>query len=98
VARDRIHTYPERYLDHIYGEHEMGGTSWLYLSRVPFDQIGLDTTLGNDPIISNVKDFLGMVPMVLCIWPALFSGIHLLATRNKDHHDDHHDDQNAHSE
>jgi hypothetical protein len=31
-----------------------------------------------------------MVPMVLTIWPALFSGIHLLATRNKDHGDDHH--------
>jgi Fe-S-cluster-containing dehydrogenase component len=98
LAHERIRETPDQYFDHVYGEKEVGGTSWLYLSRVPFDQIGLDTTLGNDPIISNVKDFLGMVPMVLCIWPALFSGIHLLATRNKDHHDDHHDDQNAHSE
>jgi len=31
-----------------------------------------------------------MVPMVLTIWPALFTGIHLLATKNKDHGTDHH--------
>ena len=29
-----------------------------------------------------------MVPMVLSIWPALFSGIHLLSTK-KDGHDEH---------
>ena len=59
------------------------------LREIAFKQIGLDETVGNEPIISNVKEFLGMVPMVLTIWPALFTGIHLLATRNKDHGDDH---------
>jgi formate dehydrogenase iron-sulfur subunit len=90
LAHERIKETPDRYYDHVYGEKEVGGTTWLYLSKVPVEQIGLDTTLGNEPIISNVKEFLGMVPMVLTIWPALFSGIHLLATRNKDHGDDHH--------
>ncbi|MGD0585329.1 MAG: 4Fe-4S dicluster domain-containing protein [Oryzomonas sp.] len=95
LAHERIKETPDRYHDHVYGEKEVGGTTWLYLSRPPVEQIGLDTHLGNEPIISNVKEFLGMVPMVLCIWPALFSGIHLLATRNKDHHDDEH---HTHSE
>ena len=36
IARERIKKYPGRYQDHIYGEAEMGGTSWLYLSGVPF--------------------------------------------------------------
>ena len=90
LGHERIRATPDRYYDHIYGEKELGGTSWLYLSRIPAEQIGLDETLGNEPIISNVKEFLGMVPMVLTIWPALFSGIHLLATRNKDHGDDQH--------
>ena len=31
-ARDRIEKRPERYHPHIYGEHEVGGTSWLYIS------------------------------------------------------------------
>lgn len=93
LAHERIRETPDRYFDKVYGEKEVGGTGWLYLSSVPFDQVGFDTTLQNEPIISNVKDFLSMVPMVLAIWPALFSGIHLLSTKNKDgHHDDHHDD------
>ena len=56
----------------------------MYLSGVPFEQVGFDTTTGNEPIISNVKDFLAIVPMVLTIWPALFTGFHLLATRKDD--------------
>ncbi|MBN1317863.1 MAG: 4Fe-4S dicluster domain-containing protein [Anaerolineales bacterium] len=40
-ARSRIEQEPERYLDHVYGEQELGGTSWLYLSAVPFDDLGL---------------------------------------------------------
>ena len=58
VAHQRIHNEPGRYLDHLYGEKELGGTSWMYLSAVPFEQVGFDVTTGNEPIISNVKDFL----------------------------------------
>ncbi len=88
IARQRMTKDPAKYVDHIYGEHEVGGTSWLYLSGVPFEEVGFDTSLQQEPIISNVKDFLGTVPMVLAIWPALFTGFHLLATKGKgDHHD-----------
>ncbi len=41
VARERISKYPRRYVPHIYGEHEVGGTSWLYITSEPFDAIGL---------------------------------------------------------
>ena len=41
LARERIREFPLRYLPHLYGEHEVGGTSWLYLSSVPFQAIGL---------------------------------------------------------
>src|SRR6185369_9814003 len=93
LAHERIRQNPETYYDHVYGEKELGGTSWLYLSSTSFDKIGFDTTLNNEPIISNVKEFLGMVPMVLSIWPALFSGIHLLSkkTPHDDDHGDHSD-------
>jgi Fe-S-cluster-containing dehydrogenase component len=94
IGRDRIREKSDRYVDHIYGEKEVGGTSWLYLAGVDFDKVGFDTTMSNDPILSNVKDFLGIVPMVLTIWPALFTGFHLLATKNKNHADH----ENGHSE
>ena len=40
-ARAKLAAHPERYVQHIYGENEVGGTSWLYLSSIPFEQIGL---------------------------------------------------------
>ena len=39
-ARKRIAGRPERYVDHIYGEKEAGGTSVLYLAGVPFASLG----------------------------------------------------------
>jgi hypothetical protein len=39
-AHDRIAQHPDVYIDHVYGEHEAGGTSWLYISSVPFEEIG----------------------------------------------------------
>ena len=40
VARQRIGKNPARYIDHVYGEKEVGGTSWMYISGVPFDKLG----------------------------------------------------------
>jgi len=42
---------------HIYGEHEAGGTSWLYLSAVPFDRIGF-RTVSTEPYPAAGKEFL----------------------------------------
>jgi formate dehydrogenase iron-sulfur subunit len=45
-ARSRISGHPDKYVDHIYGEKEAGGTSVFYLSSVPFEKLGfpdLDT-------------------------------------------------------
>lgn len=38
-ARGKIEKYPDRYQPHIYGEKEVGGTAWLYLSSIPFTAI-----------------------------------------------------------
>lgn len=81
MGKQRIRENPGDYVDHIYGEHEAGGTAWMYLSPAPFEQAGFDVTVPKEPILNYVKDFLSIVPMVLTIWPALFAGFHLLATR-----------------
>ena len=36
IAREKIRKNPENYIDHIYGETEVGGTSWLYLAGKDF--------------------------------------------------------------
>jgi Fe-S-cluster-containing dehydrogenase component len=38
-AKETMRRNPDRYVPHIYGEHEVGGTAWLYLSGVPFEEI-----------------------------------------------------------
>jgi formate dehydrogenase iron-sulfur subunit len=39
-AHGRISKDPTKYVNHIYGEHEAGGTSVIYLSAVPFEKLG----------------------------------------------------------
>ena len=41
LAHQKIARSPERYVNHVYGEHEAGGTSWLYLSAIDFRQTEL---------------------------------------------------------
>ena len=72
LARRKIENEPKRYVDHIYGEREAGGTSWMYLSGVPFGDVGFPTNLGTEPMIEHTKGFLAAVPTVLVVWPALF--------------------------
>lgn len=49
IAHDRIRSKPDEYVDHVYGEHEAGGTSWLYLSSVPFEEVGLHQLASTAP-------------------------------------------------
>jgi NAD-dependent dihydropyrimidine dehydrogenase PreA subunit len=69
-ARRRIVQNPEAYVDHVYGEHEVGGTSYLYLSAVPFEQLGFRMDLGETAYPRLTEDFLYGVPIVLTLWPA----------------------------
>ena len=39
-ARQKLKDQPSRYVDHIYGEHEAGGTAWLYIAGAPFEELG----------------------------------------------------------
>jgi formate dehydrogenase iron-sulfur subunit len=41
MARERLKRRPDRYVNHIYGETEVGGTSWLYLTGRPVEEVGL---------------------------------------------------------
>jgi len=70
IARERIYRNPGKYQSHIYGEREVGGTSVLYLSAVPFAELGFPTGLGEMPYPEYSRDFLTAVPIVLTLWPA----------------------------
>ena len=84
-AKRRIDAEPDKYINHIYGEKEAGGTSVLYLSSVPFEKLGLQT-LDTDAVPDMAEGiqhgiFKYFIPPV-ALYGAL--GIYSLISKKKD--------------
>jgi hypothetical protein len=79
-ARERIEKAPDKYVNHIYGEKEIGGTSWLYLSPVPFKELGFPE-LGPEPVTVDTERAMGAVPPVLLGVAATMAGIYWICKR-----------------
>jgi formate dehydrogenase iron-sulfur subunit len=84
LAHDKIQLNPDKYVNHVYGEREVGGTCWMYLSPVPFEEIGFRTDLGTTPIPEHTRGFLSMVSVVLVAWPALCMGFYSFSKRREE--------------
>jgi len=84
LARQRIYENPDNYVPHIYGEHEAGGTGWLYISPVPFEEIGFRTDLGETAYPEYSRQFLTAVPVVLIMWPAFLLALRQATAPNED--------------
>lgn len=48
-AESRIQGEPDKYVNYVYGKSELGGTSVLYLSDVPFEEMGFPE-VGSEPV------------------------------------------------
>ncbi|MBU1343962.1 MAG: 4Fe-4S dicluster domain-containing protein [Proteobacteria bacterium] len=83
LAWKRIYKNPDHYIEHVYGEHEMGGTSWLYLSSLPFEQIDMREDLGVTPAPQLTAGALGTVPIVVGLWPVLLTGVYAISKRKE---------------
>lgn len=49
LAHKKIEREPDRYIDHVFGEHEAGGTSWVYLASKDFADLDFPN-VGNKPM------------------------------------------------
>ena len=83
IAWDRITAHPERYQNHVYGEHEMGGTAWMTISGAEFKEVGLNEDLGTKAAGEYTAGALGAVPMVVGIWPVLLGGAYAITKRKE---------------
>lgn len=81
TARERVHAPGSTYVGHVFGENEVGGTSWLYVTDIPLDKLGLPDNLGARAHSSLTGTALGAVPAILILWPALLLGIYNIANR-----------------
>jgi Fe-S-cluster-containing dehydrogenase component len=82
-ANEKILAHPERYVHQIYGENEVGGTAWMYLSPVAFDQVGFRTDLGTTPYPELTRGFLSIVPPVLVLWGPALMGVYAFTQRKE---------------
>jgi len=81
TAKERLYAPGSQYVRHIFGEHEVGGTSWMYITDIPFDTLGLPTGLGQYAYSSLTQASLAAVPFVLTLWPPLLMGIYSFSKR-----------------
>lgn len=81
-AHAQIASHPDLYLEHVYGEHEAGGTSMLYLSAVPFEQLDFPH-LSNGTISGTAETVMKMTPTVALTVASLATGLHLLLRRRQ---------------
>jgi formate dehydrogenase iron-sulfur subunit len=79
-ARARIAASNGKYVDHIYGEKEAGGTSTLYLATVPFEKLGLPN-VGTESFPAHSKVALAAVPPAVLAVGAFLGGVYAWGRR-----------------
>jgi formate dehydrogenase iron-sulfur subunit len=83
-ARRRILDDP-KYVPHVYGEHEFGGASMLFISDVPFDKLGFVIPNGNEePLPEVTKAALDEVPTVVLVGGTMMAGLYWITNRRRE--------------
>lgn len=80
-ARRRLRASPKKYLQKIYGERELGGTSILYLSNVPLGFLGWSPKRGERPLPELTWAAMKKVPWVVLGMGGLMTGLYWLIGR-----------------
>jgi formate dehydrogenase iron-sulfur subunit len=80
-ARQRLRDNPGRYVDHVYGLDEAGGTSVLYLSSVPFASLGLPSALENQAYPQLTWQVLSKIPNIVATGGVLMLGLWWISNR-----------------
>ncbi len=73
-----------QYEQHVYGEEEVGGTAWLYISNEPFDKLGFRTDLGDRAYPEYTSLALKAVPPAVIGIGAALGGIYWLIERRNE--------------
>lgn len=70
-----------RYVNKIYGEHEAGGARWLYISDVPFEELGFTNNVPQAAVKANLEQYTRLKPGVFIGALAVFGGISIYTKR-----------------
>ncbi|MCK9418228.1 MAG: 4Fe-4S dicluster domain-containing protein [Nitrospirae bacterium] len=61
-AKKRLAEHPGKYVNYVYGEKEAGGTSWMYIAAVPFEQLGFNMNIPAKKLPENTWAMLREIP------------------------------------
>lgn len=89
VAEYLIDNNKDKYINHIYGLEEAGGTSVMMISGVPFEELGLPSNLGKRPLPELTGKVLNMIPGLAITGGFILGGIWWIVNRRielEDHH------------
>jgi len=88
-AKDRIAKNPDKYVNHIFGEKEVGGTSWMYISDVPFEELGLNTDVMHKSPTQYTWKYVSKAPILAVGLPIFFAALYVYTKRQADNEDGH---------
>lgn len=80
-AQKRLNDNPGNYVNHIYGLKEVGGTSVLLLSGVPFETFGYQTNIVTEPMPELTYRVLTHVPDLVTLGSVMLGGIWWISNR-----------------
>jgi formate dehydrogenase iron-sulfur subunit len=83
-AFQRIHAEPTKYVNKVYGQVEIGGTSILYITNVPFEQLGFRTQLEATALPTLTWNALSKIPSVVSVGGVFLAGIWWITNRRKE--------------
>lgn len=88
-ANRRVWSNPDTYVHQVYGDDEVGGTSWLYVSDVPLEQFGLPADPGREPRPALTRSALAAVPLVMTLWPPFLMALNRFSSKPEGEEDRH---------
>lgn len=75
IAHKRILFHPRRYVKHIYGEKELGGTGTIFLAGVPHGNFDLHEGFKSEPLPTLTWNVLSRIPDVVVMAGMILAGV-----------------------
>jgi len=81
IAKRRIKNFPDKYVEYIYGENDVGGTSVMMLSGIPFTEMGFRTDMGTTPLPELTWNVMSKIPNIVMTGGLLLGGLSWIVNR-----------------
>ncbi len=81
IAHNRIKENPGKYINKVWGEHEVGGTSVLYLSDIDLGFLSYPVNLGDKPLPEKTATAMESVPFAFVGMGGVMLGLNWIIRR-----------------